>query len=177
MEKHKENIHDHFNIKQSIIILINKIVLIEVIVVLLHLLIRRSLLYFWIHNNTIFGINVESFELILFHSITVIAILIIVIKWISYYYVITDKEIFIYKWIINKQKISYDINGIQWIRTKQNIIWRIFWYGTIKIENPLMKETIIIKNIQNPDYCVEKIKEERSKIKEEYTTNTITPLP
>lgn len=136
----------HFHeIRQSIAILILKILGIQAVIALSDFLIGKLFIQLGLHE-----LYMSTWDFFFSHLLSTIWLLYIIIKWTSTYYVINSDEISVTTGIIRKKKSSYDIRGIQSCETSQGIWGRIFGYGTIHLENPLLKSDIFLRNISHP---------------------------
>jgi len=150
----------YINIKQGVIILVFKIIGIELVMLLLHFLMGKAIVLFNIHGVSVWGINIETWELAIFHIINTSWLLWVILRWMAVHYTINNIEISISTGILSKYTRSYDIRWIQEVRVQKSFLWRILWYGSVKLYNPMLWSDISLKNIQNPDMCAKLIREE-----------------
>ncbi len=162
----------HYEIRHSVVILIAKLMLVELIITSLHMLMTEVIFSHSLHDKILGSLSGQVWELLIFHIITTIAILYFVLQRATTYYIINDKEIVYETGIISRKRNSYDLFWIQQIDSVQWFWWRIFTYGDIILENSLIASKIYLKNIPKPDYHAKLIKiirhkNMRSKIPEE----------
>jgi uncharacterized membrane protein YdbT with pleckstrin-like domain len=136
----------YHEIRQSLFILIFQISGVQIIAAIIDFFLIKLSFVFGLHD-----VYMSSWEFILSHLFNTVWLLWVIIKWASTYYVINYKEISITKGVIRKKKCSYDIRGIQSSSVTQGLLGRIFNYGTIHLENPLLKSDVFLKNIYSPN--------------------------
>jgi len=148
----------HYEIRNSVIILIAKIVWVELIIALSHILLNQVILWHGFHDMALGNFSGQIWELLIFHAVTTCAILYFVLQRVTTYYTITDREIVHETGIISRKRKSYDLPWIQEIDYIQWFRWRICSFGDIVLENPLISWKIYIKTVPRPDYYARLIK-------------------
>lgn len=155
---HVYNNTTHYEIRHSVVILVAKILLVELVITIVHIFVNNLILSSGFHDSIMKSFSGQIWELLIFHTVTTVAILYFVLQWVTTYYVITNKEIVHETWIMARKRSSYDLPGIQEIDSVQWFWWRICGYGDIILENPLISSRVYLKNVPNPDHYAKLIK-------------------
>ena len=158
-------------IRRSIILLIFRIVLTEILFgfpyILWRFFIDINLLN--VSDQTLLYIN--SFSVfIYFFLITIIQTSIIIyifLNWVNNYYEIRSEEIIINTGIFTKQQMAYPFRDIQSIKLNQGILDRLFNYGTVSVYIPTLGYDLHFNEITSPQTFIKMIKDRSSNNKEE----------
>lgn len=153
----------YVEIRQSLVILLAKILFLEFIITFVHIFINILLPTHHIHDINLGLLDWQTWELLIFHAVNTFLILAVVMNRVSTYYIINNLEVAHETGILSKHRTSFDITGIQEISYSQSFIWRICSYWTITLENPLVKSCIYLKNIPKPDFYTKLIRTERDR--------------
>lgn len=144
----------HVTIRQSIAVLLFRLVVLEIIaatgVVLFHSLIISTSIADIVHNVvpdfTLF--NVPIF--LLFVLLKTCLMIFIIIQWLNEYYEITPKEIIHKKGLLFKREEQNTLDHLGSLEIDQGLIGRIFNYGTIRLFNWATEKNIFLYLIHNP---------------------------
>lgn len=90
---HALNDTTHYEIRHSVVILVAKILLVELVITILHILVNKVILSSGFHDAAVGSFSGQIWELLIFHIVTTVAILYFVLQWVTTYYIITNKEI------------------------------------------------------------------------------------
>ncbi|MCF7847117.1 MAG: PH domain-containing protein [Candidatus Gracilibacteria bacterium] len=166
-----------FEIKQSTLRLLLKILLLEICIVLLHLLVQNITRLPEVHQQFMEHSSWGIFELAFFHLLNTAGIFILFVRWHTTQYFITPKEILIFRGIFSKKTSRYDIRGIQSAEVSQSLVGRLFNYGTLQVENPLLKTNVTLKNIAKPQFYISALERYRQKALQEMPLTNVIPQP
>jgi membrane protein YdbS with pleckstrin-like domain len=161
--EHSNKLQKYIEIRQSVLVLIFKILLVELFMTIVHLMIGQLFSSLNILNLQFGVFFVGTWELLIFHIVNSIWLLTITTNWATTVYMIGEKQICITKGVFSKNTQSYDIKGVQEVKVNQNLIDRLFNFGTIHLYNPLLQSTITLSKIPKPEIYAEAIREERDK--------------
>ena len=149
MDKEDEFTH-YYEIRQSFVLLAVKILFAELIIGLFHYAITEIIFLLGFHEFYVNNISIHVLELMITHSLNIVLILYFIVVWLNIYYTISPNKISASKGVITKQTAIYDLSAIQAVNVYQNLLGRIFNYGTIRLENPMLDSDIYIKKIPSP---------------------------
>lgn len=131
----------NINVRQSIFVLLLKIIAIEIIVSIAEIIFQTTFIF-----ST--GTNVTLVVLLIIAKI-VLAIYVIA-QWFNEYYLITQKEIIHKKGLFFKDEDRYVLSHIGRIEVDQNILGKIFNYGTVKLFNWIQEKEYRLYLIHDP---------------------------
>lgn len=141
----------HINIRQSISILIMKLVLIDLIagigVVLFHGLLLAT------EENTQFKFSIDPLGLTIFLLVVLSKIALsiyIVDQWVDDYYEIRPDKITHRSGLIFKHEVSYLTTRIRSIHVRQSFLGKLLNYGTISIFDWDLNKYVYLYQIHNP---------------------------
>ena len=72
------------------------------------------------------------------------------LTWLNKHYVLNPKEVIVKTGVISTKSTTYEIANLQSMSISQNIIQKIFNFGSIKLFNPVLKEEIFLSDIPDP---------------------------
>lgn len=176
-DSEKRIVVTHVNVRQSIVFLITKLIVLDVLATFIALVFFSPLIIpLSIEIKTqIITYNILYFGLLLFGKIALT--LFIVLEWLNEYYEITPTKIFYRRGIIWRKEDAYDISlkstRITSIGIQQGLMGRTFNYGTLffydrgvykyyylyYIHNPLRYLEILHTLLPNADIEKELIRE------------------
>lgn len=147
MNSQKPVVMEH-HIRQTVVIPILKLVMIEVIITLISFLTRfLSFNYLGeILNNLILIV-----EILVIQIFNLYLILNVIFSWLSIEYILRNDEIVIREGLIKIKETTYEIANLQSMSINQSLFGRIFNFGTIRLFNPVLKEEIFLEDIPNPN--------------------------
>ncbi len=176
MEKDKEDegiTVSHINIRQSISILLLKLILLDVIAAALFIAFRTTLLSTQISNDfpyiDFYASRVFLLSVVLKSLLTIF----IVLRWINEYYEIYPNSVSHKSGIIWVKKEQFTLRDIQSVRIEQGLIGKILNYGNLSLFDWKMRKHEHLYNIHNPmkylrviETLLPKFDEEKSIIRE-----------
>jgi len=149
-EKQNSNLSYSYNVRQSPVLLIARIVVSEIVIMVLHYFIRFILDQIFIFLVTKQPLFVITIEVILIQILNIYILLIAILTWLNKQYIFNPKEVIIKTGVLSTKSTTYEIANLQSMSISQNIIQKIFNFGSIKLFNPVLKEEIYIADIPDP---------------------------
>lgn len=141
----------HVTIRQSISVLLLRLVLIEifaaVVVILFYLLLITTDIRQGI-TDTISFFGISLFILLVIGKISLV--IFVIVHWLNEYYEITPKEIIYRTGFIFKKEERHSLSHLAKIQIDQSVLGRIFNYGTLKLYNWVLEKNVMIYLIHNP---------------------------
>lgn len=153
-ENEKKIIVTHVNVRQSIVFLIAKLIVLDILATFVVLVFFSPLVIpLSIEIKTqIISYNVWYFGLLVFGKI--LLTLFIVLEWLNEYYEITPTKIFYRRGIIWRRENAYDLslksNRVTSIGVQQSLLGRIFNYGTLFFYDKGVYKYYFLHYIHNP---------------------------
>jgi len=150
----KKIIVTHITIRQSISVLIFRMLLIELFtalaVILLHTLILstevRDLSAGIPTDITLFNIPV----FLVLVALKTALVIFVLIQWLNEYYEITPKEIVHKSGLIFRKEQYYKMEHLGSVRMEQGVLGRLFNYGNLRIYNWALEKDFLMYLIHNP---------------------------
>ncbi len=146
-----EIIVSHINIRQSISILILKLLLVDLIT---GAIVGFSYFSYNLTDVGLFlgmGANVISYFIFLAAALIKISFSIyIILDWLNEYYELTPKHIIYRHGIIFTKQETINFSDVRKIRLNQGLLGKILNFGTIEMYDFLMKKTLDAYLIHNP---------------------------
>lgn len=140
----------HVNIRQSIYLLLLKLILIDVFAAVCILAFFSSLV---LPLSTEIKIGIVSSNTFYFSLLVLAkmgATLFVVLQWLNEYYEITPFKIIYRKGIIWSKEIIYKIEHIESVSLKQGVVGKLLNYGTIEFYDWRTKSYVSFYLIHNP---------------------------
>lgn len=154
-DSEKKIIVTHVNVRQSIVFLITKLIVLDIIATSLALVFFSPLLVplSMQIKTQIISYNVWYFGLLLFGKI--LLTLFVVLEWLNEYYEITPVKIFHRRGIVWRREDAYDLSSdksdrITSIGVQQGLLGRIFNYGTLFFYDRGVYKYYYLYYIHNP---------------------------
>jgi membrane protein YdbS with pleckstrin-like domain len=151
MEKAKERLPiDHINIRQSISILVGKIILADFFYLLLILLFFSP---FFIPEAKILRDIAVANNIVYFLILAVLKIILviyIILQWLNEYYEITTKSVTHKHGILFKKTERFPFNDIKLINIQQDVFGKLLNFGTISIYDWKTRKENHMYLIHNP---------------------------
>lgn len=141
-EKNAKIFITHVNIRQSLSLLVIKLVIVEAIVTTMFLVTCNA---FTCYSSEILTINA-----ILFSLVQLIITLIIVYKWMYEFYEISAKGVTHRKGFFTHQKEETKFAHVTAVSIEQSFIGQFLNFGTIRLFNKETKEEFFLYQIHNP---------------------------
>lgn len=151
MEEIKSNQTYSYTIHQSPFLLILRISIVETLVMMVHYSSRVILIQLADYLNWRIPISVLTLEIAVLQLINLYLILSIVLKWINVTYTFNPKEVIVKQGVFSTKTITYEFANLQSMTVTQNMIQKIFNYGTVKLFNPVLKEEVHLIDIPTPN--------------------------
>lgn len=154
-EKEKKIVVTHVNVRQSIVFLITKLIVLDILATFVALVFFSSLV---IPLSTEIKTQIISYNAWYFSLLGLGKIaftLFIVLEWLNEYYEITPTKIFYRRGIIWRKEDTFDVSGdkssrITSIGIQQGILGRIFNYGTLFFYDRGVYKYYYLHYIHNP---------------------------
>lgn len=96
------------------------------------------------------------------------------LKWLYHYYIITPTGFSKNYGVIVRDTETYDFKSIRSLEVHQGILGKIFGYGNIRLDSPLLKKSVHIEKISQPYKYAKLIEERRLKYLE--GSDNVTPV-
>lgn len=151
MEEVKKN-NDQYTyvLRQSTVMLITRLLICEIVVMILHYGIRFAIAQYFDFFSMKPSILVMTTEIILIQLLNLYILLAVILTWIGEQYILNPKEVIIKNGVLNTKLVTYEIANLQSMTISQNILQKIFNFGSIRLFNPVLKEEIYISNVPEP---------------------------
>lgn len=138
---------NNYKVRSHVAVLIMKIVVAEIVLASVSFLLN-SFMFSSAESNLDPKIN--FFIRFLFLGVSLIIFIYLLLSWNYEYYIISPHSISSNSRIILRKTQNIDVPGIRSIIVNQGLFGRIFNYGTLTLESPLLKENFLIKNVPSP---------------------------
>jgi membrane protein YdbS with pleckstrin-like domain len=138
------NFEGSYKVRTHIVIVIRKIIIPEIILAFTAFLVNSFVSDFAINSNMVFYI--DFFLLI----INIVIFLCLLLSWNYKYYIISAKSIASNAGVILRRSKQIDVPAIRSVSVNQGFFGRIFGYGTLKLESPLLPEPFLLYDLPNP---------------------------
>ena len=142
------NFEGSYRVRTHIAIVIRKIIITEIVLAFAAFLIINSFIFpnvdFAINTNMVFYI--EFFSLIT----NLVIFLYLLLSWNYKYYVISAEGISSNSGIILRKTKQIDIPAVRSVSVNQGFFGRIFGYGTLKLESPLLTKPFLLYDLPSP---------------------------
>lgn len=136
-----------YNVRVNVAVVIKKIVLAEIILAAIAFLLNL----FVFSGGTLIVTTSNTFYMgIFFLVINLIIFLYLFISWYYKYYIISNDGISSNTGIIFRKTTSIDVPAIRSVSVKQGLLGKIFNYGTLILESPLLSEKFFMYDLPNP---------------------------
>lgn len=141
----------HLTIRESITFLVLRLLGLEAIaaigIIVFHNLILSPAVRDTVGPQLIV-FNIPLFVLLVF--LKIILMIFIIVQWLNEYYEITPKEIIHKKGLIFRKEEKYKLEHLGALKINQNVIGRIFNYGSLKLYNLALRKDVSLYLIHNP---------------------------
>lgn len=140
----------HINVRQSIWLLLFRIIIFEIIIDILFLL-SYPFICLNLHFSPIVDIFSAPFGLfILFTGSKFFLVVFISLQWINEYFEITSDRIIHWRGIVFRQERTYDFNNITDIGIEQSFLGKLFKFGSIRLYDWYLRKYDYMYFIHNP---------------------------
>lgn len=98
-------------------------------------------------------------------------------NWLCHYYIVTEDGISINTGFLFRRSRTFDFQSIKSIRIRQGILGKIFNYGTIELEIPVIKKMPVLHSVSNAFEFAKILEEQRLKASStESGHETVSPI-
>ncbi|MBD3360952.1 PH domain-containing protein [Candidatus Peregrinibacteria bacterium] len=136
-----------YKVRMSIVPLIVKILILEIFLALLRFILK-------ILTSPSGQVQLEFdfalYFLIFFIIINIIFLFYFFLSWYYRYFIISPEEVSLNSGIIFRRTDNIDMATIRSVKVAQGIFGRIFKFGTLKLEGPMIKGIKILRSLPNP---------------------------
>lgn len=136
---------------ESIVLVIERIVFVQIIVALISFLIYALLLGVADSPNLFFVIFIST----LIQTINAIVITAIILNWERTSFFITPDEIVVRTGVVELKEKIYRFEDVDSIELSQDVLGKIFNYGSIYFYSQSAKEEVGITNITTPSFYLD----------------------
>ncbi len=141
----------HVNIRLSISLLLFKLVFLELVSSLFVIFLHTS--FFVLDDFQIGAFGLDLFNIPLYIFLAFLKIILtwyIILQWLNEYYEITQKVIYHRRGLIFKKEEKYPLEQVALIEVTQNMLGKIFNYGTISLYDRRRTKYADMYLIHNP---------------------------
>lgn len=146
-------------IRKSFILLIFRIIVAELLLESIYVAWRIGIYMIPISPELQSTLNIWT--TVLFVIITVIQLILLVVillRWLNEYYELQRDEIIVWNGVLTRKGRSYPYTNIQSISVDQDILGRLFNYGTVMIYVPALGQELHFEEVPKPYEFIEIIK-------------------
>lgn len=151
--------------RQSKLILIYKLVILEILVIGLYFIVRIPKLIIGtqlnIEDDILSSFNYLSLVYFtILSSLEIILVAYTTLSWSLEEYIIQNSTISHIYGVFKRYENTYSLKNISSVNVNQSFFSNLFNVGSIKIFSPVLKQDFYIENVDNPQKIARKIKEE-----------------
>lgn len=141
------NFGGNYRVRANLFVVMKKIVLTEICLAL-----TAFFLNFFVFSGGVLVVDSNNtfYMGVFFLVINLIVFIYLLLSWNYKYYIISSDGITSNAGIIFRKTTSIDVSGIRSISVNQGFFGRIFNYGTLTLESPLLKEPFLMYDLPNP---------------------------
>jgi len=161
----EKQLPDIYTTRTTIIILILKVILLEIIIEGIEIAIRFSVNYFSPLENLTIIHTMVNYGSLFFLLIQLFVLIFLLLQWHNTYYEISHSEINIYNGILTVKKKIFPYVKADTVSIYQGIVGRIFNFGSIYIYSPSLKRDIYLTNIPKPHIIASFLQQQSDKQK------------
>lgn len=151
-EKKNETISvTHVNVRTSIVFLLFKLVLLDILASVLAMLFFGALSFTQLPSEVrlfIFSQNIAYF--VILAIVKIILTIFLVMQWLNEYYEITPTKIYYKRGIIWRREDTYELKNVRSIGIKQGVFGRVFSFGTLFFYDRGVYKYYYLNDIHNP---------------------------
>ncbi|MEX2028436.1 MAG: PH domain-containing protein [Candidatus Curtissbacteria bacterium] len=141
----------HVTIRESITFLFLRLVILEVITAVCIILFHLFIVSPGVIDTVAAGLLVFNTPLFIFLVfIKTVLLIFIIVQWLNEYYEITPLELIHKKGLIFRREEKYNLSHLGSLKLDQNVIGRIFNYGSLRLYNWALEKDIALYLIHNP---------------------------
>ncbi|MBP7774467.1 PH domain-containing protein [Candidatus Woesebacteria bacterium] len=150
--------YQYHEIRESIWSLASRLFAFELLIGLLGLSFRIPILWLMPNIETGWGTIIIYIIIYLIIQIINVSILVfLILNWYNRTYIFRGKDL-LFRWgILSTTDKIFQFDNVEKVTIRQNLLGRIFNYGTIDIYNPLIKEDAYMVSIPNPKHYADVI--------------------
>ncbi len=153
------NLEKDYKTRMSIFVLLGRLLIVQALLVVASVVLNGEL-FAANFENVIIQFVSQSLFLLLMALVLTFSVIVV---WFYRYYVITPEGIYLYKGVIFRQMDNFDMKSVRKVTVEQGLMGRIFNYGDIVMESPLISHDIRLHNIHKPTKVVKLIEKQRLK--------------
>jgi len=83
----------------------------------------------------------------------------IVLRWVNTEYRIEGGSLITKKGIVSIKEKTYALDNVETVEVEQDLLGRIFQYGTVSLFSPLFTEQVYLLNIPHPQKFASEVKQ------------------
>ncbi len=168
MKKSDKNLSKNYRLRQTSLVLLFRIFLVELFFALIAFFPRYILFesgefssptFFWILRIANLCFIVAMF-----------------LRWQFTYYVVSTDALSTHRGFLFNRLQTFDLQSIRSVKVQQGLIGKVFDFGDIIMESPLLEKHVVLKNISNPIQHAKTVDVQRLKILENKDASMITPV-
>ncbi len=159
----------------SVFLFLNLVVVHGILWVAILLVLFVPVLFFRTVADTARLFNGQMITTLILVAIGELATLIIIVQWVTEFYVIKNESLTHREGIFFKQKRVLMIRQIVEVSLQQNLIGHLCNYGTLRITTPQAEEGILIKRVENPNKYFKVLRE--LSLKQQISDKEKKPIP
>lgn len=150
-------------LRESVVIIIIRLILTEVIFGLSFFLLSILSSYLSSYLNTTYLSTLYFIVLAGGFLLNIGVVSLIALKWNSEYTEVSYEGVIKHSGILHRKEQKYACNFVEGAKLEQSLLGLLFNYGTIELYDPALKEQVYLLNIANPKKNSEKIQKTVSK--------------
>lgn len=151
-------------LRQSHLVLAARLIGLDIIITILYLFFRTSITLLEFLHISVTNFYGVSFVDIIYFTISTLAELTlgtwIVLSWANEEWEIKERVIYHRRGFLHMKEDVYSLKQIGSTTLNQDLLGKLFNYGTIRIFSPLLKQDYYLMNIQNPRQIVKMLEDE-----------------
>lgn len=149
--------------RQSKLILIYKLVILEAVMIGLYLVVRVPKIVISTQLDSEILSSINYLSLIYFailSSLEIVLVAYTTLSWSLEEYIIQNGTISHIYGVFKRYENTYSLKNISSVNVNQSFLSNLFNIGTIKVFSPVLKQDFYIENVDNPQKVADLIKEE-----------------
>jgi len=132
-------------------------------------------LFFMVFSYS-FVIKSSNYSIFILGFLNLIVLIWLFALWFNTYYIISEEGISKTEGVIFKRTRTFDISSVSSVQVTQSVLGRILKYGSIVLENPLTKQDLILKNVNDPYLQTSLIEKQRLNEISKNPSKKVVPL-
>lgn len=148
--QNEKNEPEKIILRESIVLVIIRIVFTEVVLVLFSILLSILFSYLSSYTNVSYPANLHVLLLASAFLINIIIVIFIALKWNSEYTEVSKEGVIKHSGILHRKEQKYACNFVEASKFEQSFLGMLLNYGTIELYDPALKEQVYLLNITDP---------------------------